>query len=180
MNEVYMLTDEKQEENGPAAIRAFHNQAHLPNFSINWRRIITKDCLVPLRFRINGKKLTLGYTQEECTSWPVISGRTLTVREISKDLDTCYSEATRSSNTIYDVNEVIRNYVFSYDYQNPAVEEKSISNFNKIIETYHPEGVDLTPNRENEICKAFYKKLSDKDAFGIKFHDMTKEALKGK
>ena len=52
--------------------------------------------------------------------------------------------------------------------------------FYGLIETYHPEGVDLTPNRVNVICKAFYKKLSDKDAFGIKFHDMTKLALKGK
>ena len=37
MNEVYMLTDEKLEEQGPTAIRAFHNQTHLPNFSTDKR-----------------------------------------------------------------------------------------------------------------------------------------------
>ena len=83
---------------------------------------------------------------------------TLTIREISKDLDTCYSEATRSSNIVYDVNEVIRNYVISYDYQNPAGEEKSISNCNKIKETYHPDGADTTPNREKPFIKSYQKK----------------------
>ena len=180
MNEVYLLTREKLEENGPVAVRAFHIQAHLPNFSTRWEQIIAKDCLVSLRFRINSKKDILGYTQEECSSWPVINGTTLTIRKISKDLTTCYSSATRTSNVSYDVNEMIRKYTFSYDYKNPAVEEKSISNFHKIIETYYPDGTDLTPAREVEICKAFYKKLSTSDAFGLKFGQMTKDALKGK
>ena len=129
---------------------------------------------------MNTKRLILGYTQEDCGTWPVNNGTTLSIRKISKDLTTCYSIATRSSNTTYDLNEVIRTYVFRYDYENPAVEEKSISTFNKIIETYHPDKADLSPERENKICMAFYKKLSTTDAFGIKFHEMTRVALKGK
>ena len=180
MNEVYRLTDEKLETDSRAAVRAFHDQAHLPNFECKWDQIITKNCLVRLRFRINTKKKILGYTQEQVQSWPTIGRKVLSIREISRDLDMCYSDASRSSNTVYDLNEVIRNYSFSYDYQDPSVEEKSISDFMKIVETYHPDGADLTAVRENEICKAFYKKLSDKDAFGIKFHEATKIALKGK
>ena len=68
MNEVYRLTDEKLEANGPAAVRAFHDQAHLPNFECKWDQIITKNCLVRLRFRINTKKKILGYTQEQVQS----------------------------------------------------------------------------------------------------------------
>ena len=49
-----------------------------------------------------------------------------------------------------------------------------------IIETFYPDPADLTPTRESEICKVFTKKLSTKDAFGLKFAQMTRDALKGK
>ena len=63
--------------------------------------------------------------------------------------------------------------------RNQSKKKKNL-NFHKIIETYYPDGNDLTPAREVEICKAFYKKLSTSDAFGVKFAQITKDALKGK
>ena len=38
----------------------------------------------------------------------------------------------------------------------------------------------IPPEKENEICKAFYKKLPQKNMFGIRFMEATKEYLKTK
>ena len=58
-----MLNAEKLLTLGPATIQAFHNQANLPTFSTHRKQIITENSLVPIRFRLNGMKAVLGYTQ---------------------------------------------------------------------------------------------------------------------
>ena len=140
--------------------------------------IITENALVPIRFRLNGMKAVLGYTQPECSTWPVIRGVTLSIRQIAEDLTACFSQATRTSNTTYDCNEKIRAYKFAYDFADAYVEEASITRFEEIISLYYPDRTDLTPERENEICKAFYKKLPAENAVGMKFLEATKTAIK--
>ena len=157
MNEVFMLNAEKLLIDGPATIQAFHDQANLPNFKTHWKQIITKNALVPIRFRLNGMKAVLGYTQFECSTWPAIRGVTLSIRQIAKDFTACFSQATRTSNTTYDCNEKIRAYKFAYDFADAYVEEASITRFEEIITLYYPDRSDLTPERENKICKAFNK-----------------------
>ena len=70
-------------------------------------------------------KVVLGYTQLECSTWPVIRGVTFSIRQIAKDLTACFSKATRTSNTTYDCNEKIRAYKFAYDFADAYVEEVS-------------------------------------------------------
>ena len=178
MNEVFMLNAEKLLTDGPATIQAFHDQANLPNFKTHWKQIITENALVPIRFRLNGMKAVLGYTQPECSTWPVIRGVTLSIRQIAKDLTACFSQATRTSSTTYDCNEKIRAYKFAYDFADAYVEEASITRFEEIISLYYPDRTDLTPERENKICKAFYKKLPAENALGMKFLEATKTSIK--
>ena len=163
---------------GPATIQAFHDQANLPNFKTHWKQIITENALVPIRFRLNGMKAVLGYTQPECSTWPVIRGATLSIRQIAKDLTSCFSQATRTSNTTYDCNEKIKAYKFAYDFADAYVEEASITRFEEIISLYYPDRTDLTAERENEIYKAFYKKLPAGNALGMKFLEATKTSIK--
>ena len=178
MNEVFMLNAEKLLTDGPATIQVFHDQANLPNFKTHWKQIITENALVPIRFRLNEMKAVLGYTQPECSTWPVIRGVTLSIRQIAKDLTACFSQATRTSNTTYDYNEKIRAYKFAYDFADAYVEEASITRFEEIISLYYPDRTDLTPERENEICKAFYKKLPAENALGMKSLETTKTSIK--
>ena len=117
--------------------------------------IITENALVPIRFRLNGMKAVLGYTQPECSTWPVIRGVTLSIRQIAEDLTACFSQATRTSNTTYDCNEKIRAYKFAYDFADAYVEEASITRFEEIISLYYPDDF------EDASYSEFRKQLID-------------------
>ena len=177
-NEIYMLTEKNLLKNGSDAIQAFYDQANKPNFKTSWRQVSNRGVLVPIRFRLNGIKHLLGYSQEECCTWPIVSTGVQSIRRIADDLKAAYSE-TRRTDTVFDLKTEVAPFRFHFKWKDQYVEKASVSAFHKIIQNFFPD-MKMSAEQENNICKAFYLKLPLKNMFGIRFMTATKEYLKVK
>jgi hypothetical protein len=173
MNQVFLLTDKAIKKDSASAASSFFTQAHTPNFRTDWRQIITEEALVLIRFRLCKFTESLGYTDDDCDTWPVVDGQTLTLRKIAMDLRNIYADSKRSEST-FDLDAKVKAYRFRMSWSDQNIEDQSFSEFHELITNFYTDLTDMTPTHEHELCKAFYKKLPEGNKFTENFNNATK------
>ena len=70
----------------------------------------------------------------------------------------------------------IRSFRSSFSWADENIEDRSINEFQNLIKDYCGEYSEIDADRQDEICKMFYKKLPAGNLFTYNFMDKTKMA----
>jgi hypothetical protein len=110
-------------------------------------------------------------------AWPELPDGELTLKEMAEDLKTIYFINRRTQST-YDFDLKLRKFQFKFSWLNGALEHTSIAAFRDIILGFYNKYDNIDTDRQDDICKIFYKKLPPGNKFTENFMDLTKVAAK--
>ena len=157
--------------------RLFYQQAHRPGFSAGWQSLIEDEALDTIRDGLLQNTKLVGYTPAQCMAWPELPDGELTLKEMAEDLKTIYFINRRTQST-YDFDLKLRRFQFKFSWLNGALEHTSIAAFRDIILGFYNKYDNIDSDRQDDICKIFYKKLPPGNKFTENFMDLTKVAAK--
>ena len=155
------------------AARSFYAQAHRPGFVATWDSVIETDALQTIRDGLLQQRKLVEYSITNTETWPIINGNNLSLKQVAEDLKKIYF-ADRRTDSTFDFDQKLRQYRFAFSWETPSVEMASIANFRDIILAFFTTYDAIDTDKQNDICKIFYKKLPQDNKFTEIFMERTK------
>ena len=175
MGESYFLTKAALLTTPDEAVRKFYSQSCRPGCATNYRLLIEEEALDSIRLSMIQYMEQLKYSVKMCRKWPLLgkNGVQMSVYKIACDLKTMYCDDNRGTEGI--VDKKLRLYVFEFAWDDNNVERRSISELEDIIKKHYITYDLIDKERQDVICKQFYKKLPAVSNFTDMFMEKTRE-----
>ena len=159
MIDTYVLTDEKLVLDPIAALKKFRSQVQSPNFDVDYKQIITDPALVIIRYTLATMLTEVGMTYAETTKWPVKADNSrYTLRQMSETLIKVFGQEENPL-TIYDLDKSLKEFTFKFSFKEKMKEANSWKEFFDLLKSFYGYVETNPQDRQDEICKVFYKKL---------------------
>lgn len=178
MGESYFLTKQALLNAPDEAVRKFYSQSCRPGCATNYRLLIEEEALDSIRLSMIQYMDQLKYTVKMCRRWPLLCENNvqMSVYRIACDLKTMYCDDNRGTEGI--VDRKLRRFIFEFAWEDNNVERRSISELEDIIKKHYVAYDLIDKERQDVICKQFYKKLPAVSNFTDMFMEKTRERAK--
>ena len=178
MKEAYYLRRQNLLSDADKAARAFYEQAYRPGMETRWDMLIEADAVQTIRDQLLRCRSETGYSVKTSLGWPKIDGKWLTLKQIANDLKKIFYNNKRTTSH-FDFEMKLKNCPFKISWRDPSVEDEALAEFRDIILGFWTSYDNIDADIQNDICKAFYKKLPKNNKFTDNFMAKTKQKTKG-
>lgn len=174
MKDTFVLNEAALEDSAVAA-KAFLTQAVTPNFDVDYNQIITKGALELIQYKLATIHTELGITFKETKSWPIkADGSRHTLRQMATTIVRLFGQEENPL-TVYDFDKNLKQFAFKFSFKNSMIEAKSWRELFTLLNSFYGDYETIPPERQDELCKVFYKKLPPVDNdFTRRFEELTK------